>query len=222
MARKTAEHETEKLGHIWDEESQQWHDWNEQTEQWEVSPDQGQPGTPDSEQHEQPELSDEEKAAALAAELAAIEDFSEAPAELLDDTTPVRKRSDLQRAMDAIAQRTYQAWVDRGRPSVWTKLPVITYYRDPEKVAERRKLIRKACDLVKAQPYTRDDGHEVKPTGVRVRFGKEAFILTEEKAAAIGRPDDAGKVVLSWSAVDKRKSTKSDNGDTADQDNGDE
>lgn len=168
-----------------------------------------------SEQGEQAELTDEEKAAkaaaaaeALAAELADIEGFSEVPAELLDETTPQRKRNDKQRAMDAIAVRSYAAWVERGRPSVWAKLPVITYYLDPDKVADRRKLIRKACEAVKPQPYTRDDGERIEPTGVRVRFGAEEFVLTDEKAAKIGRPDDAGKTVLSWVAVDKRKSNR--------------
>lgn len=184
----------------------------------------------EGEQHEgeQTGLTDEQKAAKaaaeaeeLAAELADIESATEAPAELLDETTPTRKRGDLQRAIDAIALRTYEAWIEKGRPSVWAKLPVITYYLDPEKVAERRKLIRKSPQVVRAQPYRRDDGEYIEPTGVRIRWGADDLVLTHEKAEKIGRPDDAGKTVLSWCVVDKRKSSRT-NGETAATDDDDD
>lgn len=167
-----------------------------------------------------PELSDPpaeptEDDKAIAAAVAAIEGYSEAPAEVIEATTPVRKRGSLQIAMDKVAVRAYAAWVERDRPSVWAKLPVITYYLDPEQVPEWRKMIRKACEFVTPQGDA---------SGVRARFGKSEFVLTEEQAAKIGRPDDAGKTVLSWAAIDKRKSNRGEsNGDGIDHDDdGDE
>jgi|SRR5882724_322913 len=195
--------------------------WNEQSEEWDYPDNPPQDGDQPDEINP-PELTDPpadppaeptEDDKIMAAAVAAIEGYSEAPAELIEATTPVRKRGDLQRAMDAVAVRAYAAWVERDRPSVWGKLPVITYYLDPEQVPEWKKLIRKACEFVTPQGDA---------SGVRARFGRSEFVLTEEQAAKIGRPDDAGKTVLSWAAIDKRKSNRGENGDASEHDDGDD
>lgn len=117
-------------------------------------------------------------------------------------TTPVRNRKPVQLAMDAVAEQAYTDWTDADRPSIWQRMPVITYFLDPDQVAEYRKLIRRACDVVNATSYEKD-GKTVEPSGVRVRFGKE-FVLSEKTAAKIGKPNEAGKTVLAWAAIDKR------------------
>jgi hypothetical protein len=140
---------------------------------------------------------------AEAAELAKIKGFTATEAgEFRAATTPVRNRKAVQLAMDAVAEQAYSDWADADRPSTWARMPVITYFLDPADVAEYRKLIRRACDIVTPQPYEKD-GTTVEPSGVRVRFGKE-FVLTEKMAAKIGKPDEAGKTVLAWAAIDKR------------------
>ncbi len=119
---------------------------------------------------------------------------------LMEAGQPQRARKPEQLAMDAIAQKLYQRWVDAGRPSQWAKMPVITYYRNEDEVAAWKYLIRRACAVAEA----------VEPdTGVRVHFGND-FTLSERMAAKIGRPDDAGKTVIMWAAIAKRPVTEED------------
>lgn len=126
--------------------------------------------------------------------LDAIGRASLAAPDLITASAPTRERSVEQKAMDAVAEKAYAAWLKADKPTVWGKMPVITYFLTDEEVAPYRYLIRRACSIVEPA--------EGSP-GVRVRFGNE-FTLSETMAEKIGRPDDAGKTVLSWAAVDKR------------------
>ena len=182
------------------------------------NPDEGeQPG--DSEQPgdgEQPgeQTPADARAAEKAAAIADIQGVFIVPEDLAKATVPVRKRNDFQLAMDQVAQDAYDRWIEKGRPTVWARMPVVTYFLDPEDVAERRKLIRKTTAAVRPEEGV---------SGVRIRFGKEAFTLTEEMAARIGRPDDAGKTVLSWAVQNKRSNTQANGADAeGDGDEGDE
>jgi hypothetical protein len=127
-------------------------------------------------------------------ELDAINAAALAPADLIEASAPTRERKPEQKAMDEVAAKAYAAWLKAQRPTVWGKMPVVTYFLTEEEVPGYRYLIRRACSIVEPA--------EGSP-GVRVRFGNE-FTLSEEMAAKIGRPDDAGKTVLAWAAVDKR------------------
>jgi hypothetical protein len=113
---------------------------------------------------------------------------------LIAASAPVRERSEQQKAMDKVATRAYAAWNEAEKPSVWAKMPVVTYFLDADELPKYRYLIRRACEFVEPS--------EGSP-GVRVRFGNE-FTLREDMATKIGRPADAGKTVLAWAAVDKR------------------
>jgi hypothetical protein len=115
--------------------------------------------------------------------------------DLVAAAAPVRERSDEQKLMDAVAAKAYKVWLDAKRPSVWQKMPVITYFLDDGEVAAYRYLIRRACANVEPEKGA---------SGVRVRFGKE-FTLSEAMAAKISHPELAGKTVLAWAAVDKRE-----------------
>lgn len=117
-----------------------------------------------------------------------------AVADLVNASAPMRERSEQQKAMDAVAVKAYNEWVKADRPSVWQKMPVVTYFLSTEDVPKYRYLIRRACSIV--EPV---EGYP----SVRVRFGNE-FTLSETMAGKIGRPDDAGKTVLAWAAVEKR------------------
>ena len=128
--------------------------------------------------------------------LNAINGAALAAPDLVSASAPTRERTDQQKAMDAVAVKAYDAWVKAERPSLWQKMPVVTYFLDPDEVAPYRYLIRRACAIVEPS-----DGS----IGVRVRFGTE-FTLSEAMAAKINRPDDAGKTVLAWTAIDKRTS----------------
>jgi hypothetical protein len=114
--------------------------------------------------------------------------------ELIQAAQPMRERSAEQKVMDKVAERAYDAWVKAERPSTWSKVPVVTYFLAPEDVRAYSYLIRRACAIVEPQ------GDSI---GVRARFGNE-FTLSAQMAEKIGRPDDAGKTVLAWAAVDKR------------------
>jgi hypothetical protein len=156
---------------------------------------------PDGEQA--PELTPEQ--VAEAAKIAAVSGFTVAPTEeFRTATTPVRKRSPVQAAMDAVAASAYADWIKADRPSTWSRMPVITYFLDPEEVEDYKRMIRRAV-------LNLDPDDPEKANGVRARFGKE-FPLTEKMAEKIGKPDEAGKTVLAWAAVDKRKVTTT-NGD---------
>jgi hypothetical protein len=162
------------------------------------------------------ELSDKDKAAFAGltdkqrAELAeqrqilAIQGFTVAPADgeaagFKQATTPTRVRRPKQLAMDTVAKQAYADWIAADRPMVWAKIPVITYFLDPDQVSDFRSLIKHACEIV--NPETEG------VTGVRARYGTE-FVLSEKMATKIGKPDMAGKTVLTWAAVDKRKVTR--------------
>lgn len=127
-------------------------------------------------------------------DLDAIKAAAFAPADLVSASAPMRERSDQQKAMDKIAARAYEEWVKADRPSLWAKIPVVTYFLTAEDVPRYRYLIRRACAIVEPSGDS---------AGVRVRFGNE-FTLSEAMAEKLGRKDDAGKTVLAWAAVDKR------------------
>ena len=137
----------------------------------------------------------------------AVGDFGEM-SDLRSAATPVRNRKPVQLAMDKVAAKAYQDWIAAGRPSTWSRMPVITYFIDPGiedghgSLADHRKWIRAAVSIIPAEPYEKD-GKTVEPSGVRARFGTE-FVLTEKMAAKIGHPEHAGKTVLVWAAIDKR------------------
>lgn len=128
--------------------------------------------------------------------------------DLRNAATPVRNRKPAQLAMDKVAAKAYQDWIAAGRPTTWQRMPVITYFIDPGtedghgSLADYRKWIRAAVQIVPAESYEKD-GKTVEPSGVRVRFGTE-FVLSEKMAQKIGHPENAGKTVLAWAAIDKR------------------
>jgi hypothetical protein len=143
--------------------------------------------------------------------VAAVNDFGTALTEtgdLRSATAPVRNRKPVQLAMDKVAAKAYADWIEAGRPSTWQRMPVITYFIDPGtedgqgSVADYRKWIRSAVQIVPAEPYEKD-GKTIEPSGVRARFGGD-FVLTEKMAAKINKPEHAGKTVLAWAAIDKR------------------
>jgi hypothetical protein len=170
---------------------------------------------------------------------------------LVSMSAPVRKRSERQAAMDAVAMRAYSKWVADGRPSAWGKLPIVTYMVLPERVARYNYLIKRACEFVTPEPYEvpvmvtdeatgnevevkDEDGKPITETytapGVRVRFGT-SFTLTPELIERVNAtalqpiPDEyAGRVVIAWAAVDKRNRAvaTSDESDEADEDEADE
>jgi hypothetical protein len=122
--------------------------------------------------------------------------------DLVAATAPTRERSEQQKSMDAVAVKAYDAWIKAGRPSQWKDVPVVTYFLADEDVPKYRYLIRRACDIVEPS------GGSI---GVRVRFGNE-FTLSEAMAnrPEINRPEDAGKTVLAWAAIDKRVNAEKD------------
>lgn len=121
--------------------------------------------------------------------------------ELLDAGKPMRERTAEQKEMDTVVSKAYQRWVEADRPSQWAKMPVITYFLPDEKtVAAWVYLIKRGAQVVEPSGDS---------TGVRIHFGNQ-FTLSEERAAKIGRPDDAGKIVLMWAAIDKRKTAEDD------------
>lgn len=115
--------------------------------------------------------------------------------DLVAAAAPVRERSAEQKLMDAVAAKAYQAWLDAKKPSVWQKMPVVTYFLDEGEVAAYRYLIRRACGIVEPAEGA---------SGVRVRFGNE-FTLSAAMAAKIKHPELEGKIVLAWAAIDKRE-----------------
>jgi hypothetical protein len=117
--------------------------------------------------------------------------------DLVSAAAPVRERSAEQKIMDGVAAKAYAEWIKAKKPSVWQKMPVVTYFLDAEKVPAYRYLIRRACAIVEPA-----DGS----TGVRVRFGNE-FTLSEAMAKKIGKTELTGKTVLAWAAIDKREAT---------------
>jgi hypothetical protein len=168
------------------------------------------PDQPTTETPETPETPDPEQQAEAEA-IAAVEGFALAESdELRTATAPVRNRKAVQKAMDAVARKAYRDWIEAGRPSTWSRLPVITYFLDPEEVSDYRKMIRAAVGILQAESYEKD-GKTVEPSGVRARFGGD-FVLDEKMAAKIGRPEQAGKTVLAWAAIDKRLVSSNANG----------
>lgn len=133
---------------------------------------------------------------------------------LVRATAPQRVRTDQQLAMDAVALRAYRAWVSKNRPAAWGRLPAVTYFLNPDEVDHWKYLIRRACEIIEPVPFADKDGNEVSAPGVRVRFGT-TVTLTPELAEKIGRPDDEGKTILSWAAVDKRGVAKDEDASQA-------
>jgi hypothetical protein len=162
------------------------------------------------------------KVAAMRAEalaVAGIQGFATSEtADLRTASTPVRNRKPVQQAMDGVVQQAYADWVAAGRPTTWQRMPVITYFVDPGtedghgSLADYRKWIRGGASVAIPEPFEKD-GKTVEPSGVRVRFGKE-FTLTEKMAAKIGHPENAGKTVLAWAAIDKRNTAGTNGTDT--------
>lgn len=108
---------------------------------------------------------------------------------------PQRARKAEQVAMDEVAQAAYQKWVKADRPTKWANMPVVTFYLTDEELPKYKLLIRRACKF--ATPEGEDEA-------VKEHLGNE-FTLNEKMAEKIGRPDEAGKNVLMWAAVAKRK-----------------
>src|SRR5215831_16930940 len=142
--------------------------------------------------------------------VAAVQGFTVTESgEFRNSSQPVRNRKPVQLAMDGVAQQAYADWVDAGRPSTWQRMPVITYFIDPDtedghgSLSDYRRWIRAAVLIAVPTPYEKD-GETIEPSGVRARFGKE-FTLTPKMAEKIGKPEEAGKTVLAWAAIDKRK-----------------
>lgn len=108
---------------------------------------------------------------------------------------PTRARKPEQLAMDEVAQAAYAKWVKADRPTQWAKMPVVTFYLTDEELPKYKLLIRRACRF--ATPEGED-------TAVKEHFGNE-FTLNEQMAEKIGRAEEAGKNVLMWAAVAKRK-----------------
>jgi hypothetical protein len=137
--------------------------------------------------------------------------------ELARISQPQRERSPKQMAMDAVAKSNHDHWVSVGRPSVWGTMvetkSVTTYFVDPEKAADTKKLITKAAALL----------------GATVRWGS-SFQATEAMRAKYGLPENyVGREVISFVVKDKRpratsavtstNGNQSDNDDNADDDN---
>ena len=188
-------------------------DTREQDPQTDPQTDQSAPQTdPQTDPQTQPsdaEKTEEKKARSKAPDTSkisvdAINAAALATPDLIQAAQPMRERSAEQKVMDQVAERAYDAWVKAERPSTWSKVPVVTYFLSPEDVRAYAYLIRRACAIVEPQ------GDSI---GVRARFGNE-FTLSQQMAEKIGRPDDAGKTVLAWAAVDKR-STDERKKDTA-------
>ena len=120
---------------------------------------------------------------------------------LVEAGKPMRERSDEQKEMDRVAAAAYQRWIDAGRPTLWAKMPVITYFaKDATEAAAFTYLIKRAVQVVEP---TGDS------TGVRAHFGNQ-FTLSEQMAEKINRPEEAGKIVIMWAAIDKRKTADDD------------
>jgi hypothetical protein len=143
-------------------------------------------------------------------EVAAVQGFAQLPedADVRKASQPVRNRKPVQIAMDAVAQQAYADWVAAGRPVQWGKMPVVTYFIDPDtedgkgSLADYRKWIRAAVLVAVPEAYDKD-GKTIEPSGVRVKWGKD-FVLTPKMATKIGKPEHAGKTVLAWAAIDRR------------------
>jgi len=127
---------------------------------------------------------------------------------LMTLSQPTRTRKNVQVAMDQVARQAYADWVKAGRPTIWQRMPVITYFLKPEEVAKYKTWIRKTQDpnVVTPEPYTKDN-KRIEPSGVRVRFGTD-FVLTEALAEKIGQKEHVGKTVVAWAVIDKRANTK--------------
>lgn len=108
---------------------------------------------------------------------------------------PQRARKPEQLAMDEVAQAAYLEWVKADRPTKWVQMPVVTFYLTDEELPKYKLLIRRACKFATA---------EGEDEAVKEHLGNE-FTLNEKMAEKIGRPDEAGKNVLMWAAVAKRK-----------------
>lgn len=108
---------------------------------------------------------------------------------------PQRARKPEQLAMDEVAQAAYLEWVKAERPTKWAQMPVVTFYLTDGELPKYKLLIRRACRF--ATPEGEDEA-------VKEHLGNE-FTLNEKMAEKIGRPDEAGKNVLMWAAVAKRK-----------------
>jgi hypothetical protein len=125
------------------------------------------------------------------------------PADFRAAGRPTRERNEQQKKMDTMAQRAYDAWVEAEMPSVWDKMPIVTYFLNEDEVTDYRYLITQAAKVV----IPRDGS-----SGARARIGNE-FTLSEKMAAKltdpetgeVGRPELAGKIVLMWTILDKRE-----------------
>jgi len=114
--------------------------------------------------------------------------------ELAAESAPVRSRSDHQRAMDDVVDKLHKVWsTSDDKPTDWTKLVaakcVATYFIEPEKVTELKKLITRAVGY-----------HE----GTRARFGT-SFKATAELIRKYNLPEAyLGREVVSFAILDKR------------------
>lgn len=148
-----------------------------------------------------------EAEAKLEAERAAELEFISAPfilsPEMGKASAPQRARDAAQLKMDETVNALHDTWVKAGRPSTWGAMvsagTVATYFVNPEKVADHKRLITRATQLP--------------DSGIRARWGK-SYVVTEALAQRHNLPGDyVGREVVSFAIMDKRPRTT--NGDTA-------
>lgn len=100
--------------------------------------------------------------------------LTELPESFLAATKRRNARSERQRAMDELVQKTYDRWQAAGKPAVsdWAKLPKAVYrVKDPKAVESLKTLARNACTHLRKRPIfgtvVRDkEGYSVLAFGV--------------------------------------------------------
>lgn len=118
--------------------------------------------------------------------------------DLAVQTAPKNQRSEKQSKMDEVVKRLHTAWVNAGRASQWPKMVeskvVATYFVEPNKSAELKRLINRAVTF----------------HNVRARFGT-SFVATEALVTKHNLPKEyIGREVISVAIMDKRPRTTSE------------
>jgi len=115
------------------------------------------------------------------------------PADLSEETAPVRARSDKQTAMDAKVKELHTAWVKAGKPSTWDGQSKVaaTYFIQPDLAADLHKLVNRAVSY----------------HGLRVRMGTP-FKVSEKHVSRYGLPANyLGREAVTFAVLDKRPRT---------------
>ena len=115
------------------------------------------------------------------------------PADLTEETAPVRARSDKQTAMDAKVKELHTAWVKAGKPSTWDGQSKVaaTYFIQPNLAADLHKLVNRAAAY----------------HGLRVRMGTP-FKVSEKHVSRYGLPANyLGREAVTFAVLDKRPRT---------------